>query len=467
MQFETFQIGTIDLEDEHNWCVLSYAPNIARRRKSNQAGISSYLDVTETVRLKARGGTKQKTLANVNTLINLIDRAERWYRGEKGVSPVVWTIQASGGAYEWQSVITGLDGNQALFSTETSWNEHLSVFETMVIQLRVTRRGLWHRGTDDVTIANATANNGRRASGSFAGSAEIASPLWLSLNVEPDSADPGNYPTSLFGAIVVAASEEDVQQIDLEEFVTATDSTYTATFIETNSTTAPGGKTQNWDMSAGAAGEWGRLFALTDSFTQDARTFRVVAMMSNEATDSEFLVRAGSYATPQIETTGVVVGTESNPAVYDLGSFDVYELAQISLFVKRLTGTSTSGNGLIIGNIVILTEGTGVLNRAIRLNEVGHINSNNFSRSEVFDHGVLSEPFPVGLSTSTSTTFGNKETQNIKYEGDIYLEHVGSDVAIVSLLTSDRNGWIALATSNDTLKIGYTLKLQQSALLPY
>src|SRR3990170_3534484 len=60
----------------------TWAPAVAPLRRSQLGGRGPYGDVIEEMQLHITGSTVPNALANLATLAQLLDQAERWSRGE-------------------------------------------------------------------------------------------------------------------------------------------------------------------------------------------------------------------------------------------------------------------------------------------------------------------------------------------------------------------------------------------------
>lgn len=126
-----------------------WAPSIAGLRRSLLGGIGSYDDVVEEWEINIYGATAAEAMANLGILAITLDRAERWWRGDAGLTPPIVEFAPQGSttastAAPYKAAILGrAEGDETPLNTSP---EALDVGMTYVIRnvrVRFVRRGLW------------------------------------------------------------------------------------------------------------------------------------------------------------------------------------------------------------------------------------------------------------------------------------------------------------------------------------
>jgi len=141
-----------------------WGPQVATLRRSTIGGRGEYNDVVEEMEIAVTGATAAACLANLQTLNQLLDRAERWRRGENysavliEYSPAGATISTT--ANPMTAAILGrAPGDETTISPPPDFDSQALWGNFWVIQLtmRFLRRGLWQY-TDATGGSAATAN---------------------------------------------------------------------------------------------------------------------------------------------------------------------------------------------------------------------------------------------------------------------------------------------------------------------
>ncbi len=209
-----------------------WAPAVAAPQVSQLAGRGPYDDVVEEITVNVTGATVDAVLANISTLIELIDRAERWRNGDLTWSPLpaapVLIKYSPGGstvssaAAPMQAVILGRAAGDSspVVNLPGTFESKLLVGGKYVLGVRVRflRRGEWLHTTETAS-SSATPNGDLAAIALTARS--IKSPTKVTVtNVGLNSASAG-----LYDAGFIAVSDQfGVGVIPAESF-TGTDIT--------------------------------------------------------------------------------------------------------------------------------------------------------------------------------------------------------------------------------------------------
>lgn len=161
-----------------------WAPAIAGLRASPLAGYTPYDDVTETLNIEINGSTAATALANLATLMRLLEQAARWYRGENETAVVLKfaphgsTVSAT--ATPLQAAILGGAVGGPGVRLSPRWDEVGRNYVLPQVTVSLVRRGLWLQAAE--TSATDTEANGDEIACVFsAGAQGTVSPTEVQL----------------------------------------------------------------------------------------------------------------------------------------------------------------------------------------------------------------------------------------------------------------------------------------------
>lgn len=209
---------TATLTDTTKYGLLGggWAPQVATRRVSTLGG-RPYSAVTEEIRLDVYGSTTADALSNLAVIAQLIDQADRWYRGE-AVDPVRIEYRPQGSTMTAipRSLIFGFADGAGPVNLPVTFNDALMVYEIRDVSVRFVRDGAWYDHAEDTFQATSTSHPSV-ASGSFAASASHLSPVVIEFGSFPDVLDLDAYDTAY---LLVADRASRLQIIEAEDLAT-------------------------------------------------------------------------------------------------------------------------------------------------------------------------------------------------------------------------------------------------------
>lgn len=206
---------TCTLTDGTNYALTmgGWAPQVPVRRASTLGG-RPYGPVVESIRINIFGTTAAAALANLQTLMALIDQADRWYKDES-VDPVLITYEPQGSELgaAVESLIFGFAGDSGPANLPMSFNDELMIYSISDVELTFVRDGVWY-GEPDLTVAPMVpgpVDHPEVVSGTFAESAAHLSPVKLTI---ADLPDPNVFDTYDAGLLLIASSSNRLQIVD-------------------------------------------------------------------------------------------------------------------------------------------------------------------------------------------------------------------------------------------------------------
>lgn len=149
--------GTTTLElnghDNYGLPYNEWRPAVSRRRTSGMGGVL-YQNVEESIPVHVRGATAAAALDNLVALVNMLDQAERFWRGED-VDPVLleYLPTNSNLGTPLQTEVLGAVNDTAAWLRLSPYVNDASNYEMPEIEVRILRRGDWLAEEDDVSPA--------------------------------------------------------------------------------------------------------------------------------------------------------------------------------------------------------------------------------------------------------------------------------------------------------------------------
>lgn len=139
----------------------SWAPKIARLRKSTLGGSGPYMDEVESFQVHVMGETESEVLTNLYNLVSLLDQAERFWRLGQNVSPVVMQWAPEGATRVYNCLVLGRapgDETNAAASLPVSLNRDVRMLMIEAVNVAFLRRGLLLDPTTESTTSSTSAN---------------------------------------------------------------------------------------------------------------------------------------------------------------------------------------------------------------------------------------------------------------------------------------------------------------------
>lgn len=196
-----------------------WAPKVARQNL-NTLGGNLYDDVIEEIPLEIKSTTDIATiLENIEALNNLINQAERWYRGEN-VDPVIFRYSPNSNSAYYEAAILGPPGGQSAIELPPTFEGYLQALATIGVTLRFIRHGQWL--DDEDTASGSTVKQGVKGSVTFSAAPDTPSPVKVEINPE----DTGALPTdTVFSKDIFMFFGNDSDDIEVSD-LSGTSDTY-------------------------------------------------------------------------------------------------------------------------------------------------------------------------------------------------------------------------------------------------
>lgn len=200
-----------------NWSLVrgSWEPAVSVRQMG-QLG-DRFVPVVESFQLNIRGTTVADAYTNVQTLQNLLDKAQRWALGETGVSAVKIVYAPKGGTSDstnpYEALIVGADGEKPMVILDSRTYDAGLLSVILGVTVRFVRRGLWTRQTA-TTATSGSVTAGQVWSVTMGATHPIPSPIDITYTLPTTSNTLGDAYITQDQVIVTAASSSDIAVID-------------------------------------------------------------------------------------------------------------------------------------------------------------------------------------------------------------------------------------------------------------
>lgn len=386
-----------DTTNSFNLLAGAWAPNVARRKRSQMGGGSWAEDVVEALPLYAQSDTSAATiLANLDTLAALMDQAQRWALGE-AVDPVILRYSPNSDSVYLQAVILGPpDSGQAVVLPPTFSDDlYQKVVDGVTLQFK--RRGLWLGAEESDT--SSTVDNGEIMTMSLTAVTE-PSPTVLKLGKLNYTTGPNQ---TFGGFVILAKASSDFSIINAEGLANGA-------FTSVSGSSNLARNTNILRYTPTVTTEVSTAFSSTLSFSPPK--LGVFINARNSSSTESFTVwpryqRTGKTTNEFSKKTTIPAGA-TDPKWYYLGTEGLGSILQV--LALYATVTSTTGTPLLeIDTIVLVNMDNATV---VTLHEGTIQNWTTADTLIYFDHRLLSKPMPEVYLLDNSTT-----TAKIDYDG--------------------------------------------------
>jgi hypothetical protein len=424
-----------------------WAPQIAGRRRSVLGGRGPYSDVEEEIALTVLGGSASDALANLATLLRLMDGTLDFWDG-RTTTPI--RIQyAPEGATLGEALILGYVDTPAELSPTI--NRDLRAYMIDGVKLRLTRRGQWI-GLDEVA-SSSSSNNPAKLSATLS-----IHPTSSPLKIDLAGFTTANTPALPDSVLLVAPGAAYLSIFDASAMTVGADPSY-ATFNDTAKKPYNGTNVLRFTPPNTSPAETGGLADL--SFTNAYRV-QVFVVLRNTSSFATFQVRAnltsdaGVVSTPY-ETVDIGVTT---PRILALAPVSLaLPVNGISLEIS-VSDTST-GPFLDISHIVVINLADERC-RALAIDGTTP-GMTGGSYTITVDDRILSGEAPVIRAIRTAS-----EYRGLSWHGDAMLATYGTTVTALWLatggFTADR--WRFTTAADALVSNSITTTRHAARLLP-
>lgn len=441
----------------------SWTPNIAGKRRSPFGGVSPYEDVEEEINVRVRGSSASDCYSKVAALSGLLNQAEGWNEEENN-SPVLIKFAPNGSTVAsdtapLQAVILGrAEGDETNAVTLVpEWDQAAYAF-VLPVRVRFMRRGVWVLGGTLTPIVSTAVTSSARTSVNFGSTAQVRSPVSVSIGTFARDTTLTSFPSSYFIAASVSHTGA-VFPISIIEAETMTATGFTSVADSANS--ASGGNVLRYTPA-------GTAYATTNTeniFVAEYQYLAFFATLRNNSASATFQVkvqRLNSFPTETVlETSPVLIDNSSTqPRVVLLG-----------LATQNLVGSTATPRSYRIAVAASTTSGSPTLDIDVitvvgwnRPDDVSIIAIHGFAFDAVNTSIVIDDATTEHITPKVYTTDASGSFIFPGYAGNPYITH-RQGVMHFALLATQSQYWRIVNTSG-AKTFTYTATRQVGYLTP-
>lgn len=434
----------INLTDNINYALVGYAPVVAPLRDSELGGSGPYEDVPEQIVFHAIGCTAAVAYAAAKAVNDLLDQAQRWWRGEN-VSAVRLLIQAQGSTLDPLQVAVkgrapGAPPNLALPAT---WNATSLRYVIQGITIQFVRRGQLI-STDSAPAASASAAAPAIHSVTFSDNQTLSSPAKVTIGGLSSLA------AAFSGFLAITDSASDMALIEAESLAFPANS-----WNSVADATARGGNILRWARNSTSF----TASASTGGTTVAARTYAVYATVRNNSATMAFLLRlAVKVGVYTYSTTPVPIDTSTtNPRVILLGIVVLPEYTAVTnhgFAIEAAQAASGAGHTIDIDTLLVVNLDD-EMSRVIAISNFALTGGTSL----IVDDQILTKPVPSVGDTAQVPPYYTA------YGGVLPLASKGTSMAACLFATQGAN-WLIKNTTPATVQTNLTAVRHTAYLVP-
>lgn len=444
-----------------------WVPSIPELTQATLVGRGPVRDAEEELPIIISGKTPADVTAKRATLVNLLDQARRWKRGENVTAVTMQYVPAGSATYSagvpLQAAVLGRAGEESgipVAPFSKTGDNRLAWCQQVGIRLK--RRGQWLGEVE--SASSVAAASGTRHHIAFASSLAEFSPLKVVI----DNLTPGAALSLLDSFVFVARNQAGTSTVDgsyLQSYAAETMTATGWTAVASAGNNPLGTNVLRYTPTGTAFVNSGSL-TLTSPLTLCKRIYVYATVRNNNATRTFQLggqfVSAGGTKTLSLPYTFIDASVQT-PRAICLGSMslpvDSTTLPNATFPTFRLTAAVSSITGsptLDVDNIVFLgaeDEGGNVITaRAFTL-------PNQASIDLVFD------PRSLTLPTPTATLEYGSTADFLSYEGELWSNTILGRVTLLWLATQGTN-WRFANNANTLQTFTFTASRRPAYLVP-
>jgi hypothetical protein len=444
----TFQDGA-NPGGQTNWGVVrgKWAPSIAGIRTSQLGGRGPYADVQEDLSCNILGTTAALAWQNLDTLIRLLDKAERWWLRNENISPVVLKYAPQGStihsnATPMQAVVLGRVGSDELNGVDlpSNVNDAGFIFQIHDVRVLCLRRGGW-TGLSETPATSASSANPSVLTRAFASTHPINSPVDITIGGFDRTATP----TIKGGYLCIGSNVNDIQfgtPSLVTGYTSVADSANLAKFgfvVRYTPTTTNPVLSGSGVLGAAVSGTIALYAAVRNNSL--TTSFQISGVMNGQSGSSQtpYQLVDTSSQNPRLIYLGEVVGTSMNNVLVQVaastasGTLDINYLLCVNLRDETVA--------------VIAHDDV-----AVSLISSGAVSLN-------FKFNPLTDQQPTAFASGTNNNTG------VPYRGPLPLLAVGLNIYALWTATNS-NFWVFTNVSNTAVAITLAVTRYRSFLSP-
>lgn len=334
----------------------NYAPargrwplKIAGIRRNQLGGRGRYADVIEEFDINIRDTTADLCYQRLDTLVRLLDQAERYAVWREPLNSVTLRYAPQGStvastAVPYEALVLGRVGDEDLSAVAlpATYADAGMIYEIRGIHIRILRRGAWLYPTADNPGASGASANPTVMTRTYSQNHPISSPVGLSIG----GFNRSTTPTIWGGLLMVASGANDIQIIEAETMATGV-----FTSVADAANNARGGSVLRYTPVLTGAIKTAAV-SVSNPFPNQPLPFALYAAVRNNGAPT-YTIAANAIvggASNAVTPPYTVDASTTSPRLVFLGTFVATNLSKISLTV----GTSATGSTLDIDYLILV-----------------------------------------------------------------------------------------------------------------
>lgn len=459
LEITDFATTQLRLNDNIQFASARFAPTIAQRQRAALARGGPYVPVPQTIEVDVLGDTAARCWANLATLLEVLDSADRWWHEDAPGGPLCLLAQTTRQSLAVSTTILGyIEDDQPLTVSEDYQTSAGPRYALVGVRFTVLRGGGWESDAEAAITSSAVANPGIM-SVTFPTTNAQYSRVRLSGIV--DGVTPGFARTASPGFLILASDTAKLQVNTAGGFSKISGSATVSSFADAAAvggallrTTAHTGITKIQDaISFPTLKRRVALFAAVRNNSLNTFFLRaevVDGTQNPNTTPVTTILTAGTI--PQIVYLGMVTARyDLNPAAYcnlyiNAASINAGDTLDLNYVCLACLDDPWTDRTITIGPAVPSPSGVLLTNGADILIEPGT--------------SVGRTPYPVVevLVDATPTDLWSA----LPYQGDPYIVVKGTTLAAVWLSTEGGASWMV-----QSLSVASNLRIQAQRARAY
>lgn len=452
---------TLELTDNIDYALASYAPQISAIRDSLLGGQSPYATVQDTITVHAMGCTAADAYAAAGALTRMIDTAKRWWREENNTPVLIRAKVQNSANAPLRSLIYGPPpGTGQPVILPPQFSEYYGKYVIQNLSIQFVRDGQWLGGTIE-SAASANATHPTIHTCTFATAARTHTPIDLSLS-GGSVADVFNYQQ---GYVLIAP----LARLNLTEGEVTLTSTNgvgnaTRTTVADAADVASAGNVQRWTGTTTFTGEINNRVTLGAGMVasrQPISVFAAVRFNSASIVTGVWRAVGERNGAALVQTPDLLIDYAGGlPQIIFLGLLQARGgLDTINLQFDGVLPIGLSFDIDYIASISLDDEASQVVGLADFV--TGQLSSVGGTIALELRANAQTDPTPA---VRVITQFG--VTAYLGYVGNPYLMQIGSDVSMILLSTGSGNAWRPATTAPVALSGVLTASRRVAYLTP-
>jgi len=439
-----------------------WSPNIARKRDVILSGQDHYMEVEEQLELNIKGSSADDCYTKLETLIKLLDQANRWFLRER-VNPVTIRYQPKGSNLSTycQALILRASPVDRSIDLPKQFEDVGNTFWILGVTIKFIRRGLWITLLDTDTFSGSASNSGNIISATSGQSPALPAPTNLAFGSFFSGSPKVGTAT---GYMLITSDSDQIGKIDASGF------TGTALTSVADSTNKADGNVVRFTPTVANQAVVSNGVALPNTYRSKTLGFYATVRVNTVSIPFQLGVRA-SLGGFTVDTAYTPISAASlQPQVIYLGSVSCAEAETaasrgfLSVQLKYIGPTSIAGTPTLDIDTIIIVGLDDEYTYAIWL----YYAPSGVSTYMDFRNAptrLLNPQIFGGVAPPISSSPSGVENDVVIYDGNAAIYTKGTNVSCCLLTVVDQY-WRMVDNSNNLITLSPSYLRNNSYLIP-